>query len=290
VFSRKDLKMTEVMHAPADMNGPNAQKTEFRNYVNSEAQDRVAKFYHDNHVAQTFDFVMKKKEEFSKLNHKKMTIWEAVELLNEVVDDSDPDTSEAQIVHLLQTGEAIRAKYPGEEYDWFHLTGFIHDLGKILAHPKFAGDPQFCVVGDTFPVGLAYEKKVVFHDYFKENPDFTHPVYSTKFGIYKEHCGLDNVHFSWGHDEYLYQVMIGNKCTLPLEAQYIVRYHSFYAWHTGNAYKHITNEQDEKMLFWVKEFQKFDLYSKLPVKPDEKVLLPYYKGLIAKYFPAVCDW
>jgi len=39
------------------------------------------------------------------------------------------------------------------------------------------------------------------------------------------------------------------------------------------------------MLHWVKEFQKFDLYSKLPEKPDVEALIPYYKGLIAKYFP-----
>ena len=31
--------------------------------------------------------------------------------------------------------------------------------------------------------------------------------YNTKLGIYEENCGLDNVLMSWGHDEYLYQVM-----------------------------------------------------------------------------------
>ena len=37
-------------------------------------------------------------------------------------------------------------------------------------------------------------------------------------------CGLYNVHMSWGHDEYLYQIV--HDCLLE-EAAYIIRYHSF---------------------------------------------------------------
>jgi hypothetical protein len=39
-------------------------------------------------------------------------VWDAAELLNEVVDDSDPDIGLPQLEHLLQTAEAIRAAYP----------------------------------------------------------------------------------------------------------------------------------------------------------------------------------
>lgn len=31
----------------------------------------------------------------------------------------------------------------------------------------------------------------------------THPVYSTKYGMYGPNCGLDKLMISWGHDEYL---------------------------------------------------------------------------------------
>jgi hypothetical protein len=37
-------------------------------------------------------------------------------------------------------------------------------------------------------------------------PDKDHPVYSTSLGMYEEGCGLDKLMFSWGHDEYFYQV------------------------------------------------------------------------------------
>lgn len=58
------------------------------------------------------------------LNKTVMSIWDCCELLNQFVDESDPDLDEPQIEHLLQTAEAIRKDHPDE--DWFHLTGLIH--------------------------------------------------------------------------------------------------------------------------------------------------------------------
>ena len=85
-----------------------------------------------------------------------MSIWEACEYLDTLVDDSDPDTEASQIVHCLQTAERIRAdNHP----DWFILTGLIHDLGKILC---LFGEPQWSVTGDTFPLGCAFNDAIVF--------------------------------------------------------------------------------------------------------------------------------
>ena len=78
---------------------------------------------------------------------------------------------------------------------------------------------------------------------------------STEYGIYKANCGLENVMMSWGHDEYLYQVLKHNGTTLPEEGLYMIRFHSFYPWHTGGDYKHLTNEKDESMMEWVNEFK-----------------------------------
>ncbi|MFD1602184.1 inositol oxygenase family protein [Flavobacterium artemisiae] len=252
------------------------QKEEFRNYVDSERVETVKEFYRINHTYQTYDFVCSKEQDFLQFNRKEMSIWEAVEFLNTLVDDSDPDIDLDQTQHLLQTSEAIRADgHP----DWFVLTGFIHDLGKVLC---LFGEPQWAVVGDTFPVGCAYSDKIVYSEFFKENPDFTDERFNTKFGVYTENCGLDNVKMSWGHDEYLYQIM---KDYLPDPALYMIRYHSFYSQHKENAYLHLMNEKDIEMFDWVRKFNPYDLYTKAPVKPDVKALLPYYKELVAKYLP-----
>jgi inositol oxygenase len=53
----------------------------------------------------------------------------ALDKLNDLVDESDPDNSIPNIVHAFQTAERIRLEYPND--DWFHLTGLIHDLGKV---------------------------------------------------------------------------------------------------------------------------------------------------------------
>ncbi len=67
---------------------------------------------------------------------------------------------------------------------------------------------------------------------------------------------------SWGHDEYLYRVLVHNGSTLPREGLYMIRFHSFYPWHTGGDYSNLASEEDEQMLRWVREFNKYDLYTK----------------------------
>ena len=253
---------------------------EFRVY-DAEANPGVAEFYRLNHENQTLDYVLAKEAEYFGLNKGEKSIWEAAEFLNTLVDDSDPDTDLTQIEHLLQTSEAIRADgHPR----WFVLTGFVHDLGKVLC---LWGEPQWGVVGDTFPVGCAFSKDIVFHEYFAKNPDLHHPVYSTENGIYEPGCGLEKVHMSFGHDGYIYEAM---KNYLPEEALYMLRYHSFYPAHKHGAYKHLMNERDVEMFRWVNEFNKYDLYSKGHSKPNLKELKPYYDDLFVEFFPAKIAW
>ncbi|XP_020227673.1 inositol oxygenase 1 isoform X2 [Cajanus cajan] len=261
----------------------------FRAYdAESERQQGVENFYRKNHTYQSVDFVKKMRDEYAKLNRVEMSIWECCELLNEVVDESDPDLEEPQIEHLLQTAEAIRRDYPNE--DWLHLTGLIHDLGKVINLPSFGGLPQWAVVGDTFPVGCRFDESIVHHKYFKENPDYNNPSYNTKYGIYSEKCGLDNVMMSWGHDDYMYLVAKKNNTTLPSAALFIIRYHSFYALHREGAYKHLMNDEDVENLKWLHIFNKYDLYSKSNVRIDAERVKPYYLSLIEKYFPAKLKW
>ncbi len=250
-------------------------KEEFRNY-DDPARDTVKEFYRMNHTYQTYDFVLEKEKEFLSLNRREMGLWDAVEYLNTLVDDSDPDIDLDQTQHLLQTSEAIRADgHP----DWFVLTGFLHDLGKVLC---LFGEPQWAVVGDTFPVGCQFSDKIVYPEFFEANPDSNNEQYSTKLGVYKENCGLSNVHMSWGHDEYLYHVM---KDYLPEEGLYMIRYHSFYAQHREHAYDHLMDKHDHEMFKWVEKFNPYDLYTKAPVRPNVKELRPYYEDLAAKYLP-----
>jgi inositol oxygenase len=256
------------------------EEVAFRDYA-AEARSSVKEFYRLNHRHQTLDFVLEKKREYLPLARRRMGIWEAMEFLDTLVDDSDPDTDLSQIEHLLQTAEAVRRDgHPR----WFVLTGLIHDLGKVLC---LFGEPQWAVVGDTFPVGCAFSEKIVFPEFFADNPDSQVPQYQSRLGIYERGCGLDRVHLSWGHDEYLYQVV---KDHLPEPALYMIRYHSFYAAHREGEYGYLMNDRDREMFRWVRAFNPYDLYSKSPVRPDVAALRPYYEALIREFFPPAIGW
>lgn len=255
-------------------------QSEFRQY-DANANPGVAQFYRTNHEKQTLDYVLSKEKQYFQLTRGKKSIWEAAECLNALIDDSDPDTDLTQIEHLLQTSEAIRKDgHPR----WMVLVGFIHDLGKCLC---LYGEPQWGVVGDTFPVGCAWSNQVVFPEYFSGNPDAKVPEYQTMYGIYQPHCGLENVHMSFGHDGYIAEVM---KPYLSDEALYMLRFHSFYAWHRHGAYEHLVSEKDRAMLKWVNKFNPYDLYSKGRSKPDLKQLKPYYDDLFAEFLPEKLSW
>jgi inositol oxygenase len=239
-------------------------KTQFRQY--EEACDRVKSFYREQHEKQTVAYNLKARNDFKSKTRAEMTVWDAIEKLNELIDESDPDTSLSQIEHLLQTSEAMRRDGKPR---WMQLTGLIHDLGKLLYF--FDAQGQWDVVGDTFPVGCAFDKRIIYPDTFKGNPDYSDPIYSTQYGIYTPGCGLDNVMLSWGHDEYLYHICKGQS-TLPEEALAMIRFHSFYPWHSAGAYRWMMDEHDEKLLEAVKAFNPYDLYSKSDEQPNVEVL------------------
>ncbi len=255
-------------------------KEQFRNYE-ADARPSVREFYRLNHRHQTFDFVQARKREFLSRSRREMSVWEAMEFLNTLVDDSDPDTDWSQLEHLLQTAEQIRRDgHPR----WFILTGLVHDLGKILC---LWGEPQWAVVGDTFPVGCAYSDTIVFHPYFADNPDSQNPRYQTRLGVYEEGCGLDKVQLSWGHDEYIYHVA---KDHLPEEGLYMLRYHSFYPAHREGAYDYLMNDKDRRLFEWVRTFNTYDLYTKSHERPGVAKLMPFYEELIREFFPERLKW
>ncbi|RDA87454.1 hypothetical protein CP532_2795 [Ophiocordyceps camponoti-leonardi (nom. inval.)] len=266
----------------------NKDKTNFRQY--NDACDRVKTFYQTQHERQTVAHNLAARNRFRNplRVRPEMTIWQAMEKLDTLVDESDPDTSLSQIEHLLQSAEAIRRDGKPR---WMQVTGLIHDLGKLmLFFPELETQGQWDVVGDTFPVGCAFDERIILSETFAGNPDSKNPVYKTKYGIYTPNCGLDNVMLSWGHDEYLYHV-VRDQSTLPDEALAMIRYHSFYPWHREGAYKHLMCEKDEEMLMAVQAFNPYDLYSKSDDVPSVEELKPYYLDLIDEFFPQkVIKW
>ncbi|KAG2256917.1 hypothetical protein Bca52824_076211 [Brassica carinata] len=184
------------------------------------------------------------------LNQSETSIWECCELLNEFIDESDPDLDEPQIDHLLQIAEAIRKYYPMKT-----------DLGKVLLHPSF---------------GELLNDLLLLQHY---------GIYTEGCGLAR-----DNVFMSWGRDDYMYLVAKEKQTTLPSAGLFIIRYHSFYALHKSEAYEHLVNDEDRENMKWLKVFNMYDLYSKSKVRINVEEVKPYYISLINKYFPTKLKW
>jgi inositol oxygenase len=234
---------------------------------------------------QTFDYVQRMKAKYLTFSNP-MDLWSAMEKLNHLIDVSDPDLNLPNIQHLAQSAEAIRQdKRP----DWMQLVGLIHDLGKMMYlwgsdEDGTSQAEQWGLVGDVFVVGCRLPDTVVYPEFNDLNPDMHDERYNTDLGVYQEGCGIDNVHLAWGHDEYFYQVLKnhpGNK--IPEEGMVMVRYHSFYPWHSEGSYEKLTNKKDKQYKDWIKDFNQYDLYSKSNHMYQLEELKDYYQPIAEKY-------
>ena len=235
------------------------------------------------HINQTLETVKSLKEKYGKCDRVKMTIGKALSMLDDFVDPSDPDLDVPNSIHAYQTAERIRKKYPNDKE--FQIIGLIHDIGKVLFS---FGEPSWAVVGDTYVLGCEFPKSIVYYDTLKESPEWGK---YDKFGIYKPKCGLENLTLSYGHDEYLYNVLKKNKNHL-LSDKYldVIRYHSFYPWHTEGEYKYLTNDKDKDILKNVLDFNSFDLYSKEDDTIIDSHVKSYYEDLLNEYFFGELKW
>jgi inositol oxygenase len=258
-------------------------------------EELVMRHYTRMRTNQTVDYVTNMEKKYLPFEHAKMSIWEAFEQLDKFVDASDPDTDHPNLVHMMQTAEAMRAAgHP----DWFQLIGLLHDLGKLMflwgdkecGQECGAHGEQWGLAGDTWVVGCRLPDRAVLPHLNELNPDMSHPVYGTKFGMYEPGCGLANLKFAWGHDEYMYRMLKSNNARIPEEGLMVIRLHSCYPWHREGEYREFMAPGDELYLQWVQEFNKFDLYTKADTVPDVEALKPYYQSLIDKYIPGVLRW
>ena len=253
----------------------------YRDYEN--ANEVVKQQYHLKNKTTSYNYNRTVRNENIQVGRWELDIMDAFKLMDNIIDTTDPDNDSPQIYHFIQTGEACRSMYP--DLDWFHLVGFIHDLGKIMALESMHNLPIWLAAGDIYPLGCKFSTKIPFAEFFAENEDYN--VYTTDLGIYTENLGFDNTEFCFGHDEYLFQLLLQNKCQLPDEALYIIRYHSFYSWHRDLEYQNLASEKDWNMLKFLQSFSKCDLYSKEEFSASDLMQkLPYYEKLIDKYFPS----
>lgn len=262
-----------------------SDQIELRNYTDGELRPDIRENYRKMRTNQTVKYVQRMHRKHLTLN-RPMHIWDAMEKLNAFVDLSDPDMDLPNLHHLIQTAEGIR------EYgrpDWMQLVGLIHDLGKCMFlwgadEDGTSMKEQWGLVGDIFLVGCKFPETLVYPEFNELNTDMQDPRYNTELGMYAKGSGLDNALKAWGHDEYLFQVLSNHRenC-IPKEGMVMIRYHSFYPWHTGGSYMEIMSEEERPYLEWVRDFNRYDLYTKRAQTYILDEVRSYYTPIIEKY-------
>src|ERR1700744_4232043 len=245
------------------------QNCELRDYDNCD--NKVKHHYKLMRKNQTISHVFKMEKKYFNFDKCIMSIDDAINKLQNYIDTSDPDVAIPNIEHMYQTAEGLRK---AGQPDWMQLIGLLHDMGKIMylwgtnedgQEGTLDGD-QWGLGGDTWIVGCQIPESIIFPEFNKLNPDYHNELLNNKYGIYKPNCGLENVKFAFGHDEYLYRMLAYNKlhgrCFIPDEGLLVIRYHSCYVWHTHNEYDHLMVQKDYKIKELVNEFNKCDLYTK----------------------------
>ena len=113
---------------------------------------------------------------------------------------------------------------------------------------------------------------------------------SVELALYAAGCGVMNLEFAFGHDEYAYLWALHNKVALPPEGLAMLRLHSCYPWHTGKAYRELMAPGDEALEAAVIDFNRFDLYTKADSLPDFDAVWPYWQGVVDEIAPGELDW
>jgi len=248
--------------------------------VNDAFHSDLDGFYLRHHRAQTMATALELRVKYAARRLGRATVWDRLMTLRAINDESDADLEGmTQLGHALQTANSLAAADLGG--DWI-VTGLIHDLGKILIEH---GEAQEFVVGDVFPIGCRYSPRIVRYGYLAQNPDWNNPAYQSPTGIYDTGCGLDNVVFCYGHDEYLYDVL---KDQLPRAFAWTIRYHSFQS--IAGDYLHLFSDEDRRLReSHMKVFAQHDLYTKDPRRVVTGRLAEY-EALIKRRFPDPIEW
>jgi len=320
-----------LIGTPSSMAAPASPASEppaaFRKYAEEGAEegadapraDTVRTHYRLMRANQNFEFVKAMEQRWLPLDKTQLTVRECFEHLKSYVDTSDPDTDLPNMVHMIQTAEAMRA---AGEPDWMVLMGLVHDLGKAMCLLPFSSDaaappptsaeraavgqlgtaegPQFALGGDTWIVGAPIPQTAVFPEFNALCADSKVDEFSRgETGRYRAGVGMmsDELHFAFGHDEYIYRAVRKHQNEtapaaerLPEEAFAILRLHSCYPWHSGGSYRAFHGPDDERLLKAVQRFQRYDLYTKHGAKPDVEALWPYYQSLVDRFLPGKMWW
>jgi len=151
---------------------------------------------------------------------------------------------------------------------------------------NYCGLDEVLSVGDIYFVGCRFPKSIVCYEFLKENSDWGHSVYSTRYGIYQPNCGLENAEICFSHDSVLYDILQKYSPQVPHWVKWVIRHHSLSGLKPViDDYRHLMNDTDRKYAeTYLHDFARYDFNYKELKEPSWEHM-DYYERVIKETFP-----
>uniref|UniRef100_A0A7S2L9T4 Inositol oxygenase n=1 Tax=Leptocylindrus danicus TaxID=163516 RepID=A0A7S2L9T4_9STRA len=240
-------------------------------------------------IFQSYSYVQAMRDKFLGFeNLPKMNIREALDLLQSV--PCHPFRKGPSLrSFLFHTAEVFRKMgYP----DWVQLIALVHELGRIhsLDEEKMMEKSyDWTISSRTRIVGCLPPERCIFSEFRRLSPDIKNDQYNSQLGIYRRHCGLENVFLLWTGPEYMYHMLKANDVTIPSDGLLLLRFFSLYDWHTNNAYSDLESENDNDIKFFIAEFDEIRRRARRTCVSDfsgdecERLWDTHYSHIFQKY-------
>jgi predicted HD phosphohydrolase len=207
--------------------------------------EEEAKRLYKGHFRQTPELALSLRKKYEPPVFGEVYVYDLLHRLAECIDPTD--TELYCVDQLVHTLQVAEGMIDdGIEEEALILAALVHDLGKLT---ELLGENPEYINGPNEPIG--------------DNVPG---------------CGLDNLVTTWNHDEFAYQKV---KDHVPDHVAWLVRFHSL---RFDMSKQYMDDRDKEYYEKYLGLFRKYDLGTKSVYKLPKR-RLPYYKGIITKYFP-----
>eukprot|EP00127_Corallochytrium_limacisporum_P000114 Clim_evm21s4 gene=Clim_evmTU21s4 len=247
--------------------------------------------FYEHHKRMSFVETCLHHRKYREQTQAKLSIEEALELLgksNKATNCFKPLVSDNVLADSFLLLHTARTLFPDDPE--LHFLAMICNMGRLLL---LWGEPDWVIVGETYPVGCRFQEQIAFYDFLRGNPDFANVEYGTYYGVYQPNCGFDAVVMCWSDCEYLYSCLSASAtCNLSDTALAALRLQDFHSWIVHGAYHHLAAEPDFAVVGVVDKLHQIKATaSEASVESvDETELLKYATCLIDEFCPGKVDW
>jgi ribosomal protein S18 acetylase RimI-like enzyme len=259
--------------------------------------------------SQSVAYVESQKERYLKFDTLRMTLREALDLVQTVPaypwahDAGRNQHTGLPLVSVrtlcFQSAEHFRLS---DHPDWVQFLAMVYELGTVLracTSDYDTTDYDWTRSSRSRVLGCPVSSHATFGEFQPFSPDKDRGEYNaTTNGMYARKCGLDQVVLTWTGPEYMYHMLVHNRISVPPDALKLLRLAALSDWHSPkgqtpgqqSVYSVICSDSDYEMQSMVADFDEGMVRalrtmekSELSGEQCESLWKSHYGSIAAKY-------